>query len=515
LADKPAGAKGTELDVSAPPAAERLPVSRPELRIVLSGLMLALTLAALDQNIVATALPRIVSDLGGLAHLSWVVTAFLVASTATTPLYGKFSDIYGRKPAFMVSIVVFLIGSVLCGLARSMTGLIVFRAIQGLGAGGLITLSQTTIGDLVSPRERGRYQGLFAAVFAGCSVAGPLIGGFITQALDWRWIFYVNLPVGAVALALIGFGLRQRAPGAAHRIDYGGATLLVAATCCALLVLSWGGSVYPWLSPTILALTALAVVLATVLMAIERRAAEPVLPPRLFGNKVFVLGAAAISLGAMAIFSSSVFMPLFFQLVMGASPAIAGLRIAPLMGGVIVASFVGGRLVSRTGRYKIFPVIGLATAACGYCALFWAARSGLSVLPIEAMLVLVGLGVGCVMPNLTTAIQNAVSRADLGVATSAAAFFRALGGALGVAVSGTLLTTGLAHMLPVATGVSGGGSMGAIASLPPAQHLLVVEAYRHALSLVFLASAGIAALGFALVVFLPERPLRSVPASGD
>ena len=232
--------------------AESRPPTRREFRVVLGGLMLALTLAALDQNIVATALPRIVSDLGGLAHLSWVVTAFLVASTTTTPLYGKFSDIYGRKPAFMVSIIIFLLGSVLCGLAQGMTQLIVFRAIQGIGAGGLITLAQTTIGDLVSPRDRGRYQGLFAAVFAGCSVAGPLLGGFITDALSWRWIFYVNLPVGAVALMLIAVGLRKHRHAGTHRIDYAGALLLIAATCCALLVLSWGGSVYPWTSAPIL-----------------------------------------------------------------------------------------------------------------------------------------------------------------------------------------------------------------------------------------------------------------------
>ncbi|HZB91840.1 MAG TPA: MFS transporter, partial [Stellaceae bacterium] len=273
---------GFEQEMTAP--------TRQELRVVLAGLMLALTLAALDQNIVATALPRIVSDLGGLAHLSWVVTAFLVASTTTTPLYGKFSDIYGRKPAFMVSITVFLAASMLCGLAQGMTELIVFRGLQGLGAGGLITLAQTTIGDLVSPRERGRYQGLFASVFAGCSVAGPLLGGFITDALSWRWIFYVNLPVGAVALVLIAVGLRRHGRTRAHRIDYAGALLLIAATCCALLVLSWGGSVYPWFSTPVLVIGAAAVMLYAALALAEMMAAEPVLPPHLFTNTVFVLG---------------------------------------------------------------------------------------------------------------------------------------------------------------------------------------------------------------------------------
>jgi EmrB/QacA subfamily drug resistance transporter len=496
------GQTGLEPKVAAP--------TRRELRVVLAGLMLALTLAALDQNIVATALPRIVSDLGGLAHLSWVVTAFLVASTATTPLYGKFSDIYGRKPAFMVSIVVFLVGSVLCGLAQGMTQLIVFRAIQGLGAGGLITLAQTTIGDLVSPRERGRYQGLFAAVFAGCSVAGPLLGGFITDALSWRWIFYVNLPVGAVALALIAVGLGRHAGTRTHQIDYAGALLLVAATCCALLVLSWGGSMYPWLSPQVIGLGAASVVLCAALILVELRAAEPVLPPRLFANSVFVLGVLVISLSAMALFAAVVFLPLFFQLVLGASPTVAGLMISPMMGGVICASVLGGRLVSRTGRYKRFPVFGLAAATAAYLAMAGAAAFGTPVGWIEAVLVVMGLGIGFVMPNLTTAIQSAVARRDLGAATSAAAFLRSLGGALGVALSGAILTTGL-RGAPTA-GAAGAQDLDHIARLPPALHAAVVGAYAHALSATFLAGAAIAFCAFGVVLFLPERPLRSSQA---
>src|ERR1700733_1774723 len=248
-----------DFTMSAPDAPPPLKSSAgaQKLWLVFAGLMLALVLAALDQNIVATALPRIVSDLGGLAHLSWVVTAFLVASTMTTPLYGKLSDIFGRKPAFLVSITIFLAGSVLCGLSRTMTELIVFRAVQGLGAGGLITLSQTVVGDLVSPRERGRYQGLFAGVFAACSVVGPLLGGMITQALSWRWIFYVNLPVGAAAMFLIAIALRRHKRPVTHRIDYAGAALLTCGTVCLLLFLSWGGSVHPWLSPAMLALALL------------------------------------------------------------------------------------------------------------------------------------------------------------------------------------------------------------------------------------------------------------------
>ena len=328
--------------------------SRRELQMVLTGLMLALTLAALDQNIVATALPRITGELGGLQHLSWVVTAFIVASTVSAPLYGRLSDLYGRKPAFTVSIALFLLGSVLCAVAGDLTQLIGFRAIQGLGAGGLIVLAQTVIGDLVSPRERGRYQGLFAAVFAACSVAGPLIGGLITEYASWRWIFYVNLPVGAVALTLIAIGLRPHPPGGpAPHLDLTGAVLLVAGTCCLLLMLSWGGSAYPWTSVPIFGLGIAAIASFALLMAVERQAAQPIMPPDLFRNRVFVVGAAVIALAAMALFAAVVFLPLMFQLLMGASPARAGLMIAPMMGGVIIASFTGGRLVSRTGRYKL------------------------------------------------------------------------------------------------------------------------------------------------------------------
>lgn len=501
------GVGPNRLDNSAIATSERKLATRRELRVVLAGIMLALAMAALDQNIVATALPRIVSDLGGLAHISWVVTAFIVASTTTTPLYGKFSDIYGRKPAFLVSILVFLGGSILCGIAQSMTQLIVFRAIQGLGAGGLMTLAQTTIGDIVTPRERGRYQGLFASVFAGCSVAGPLLGGFLTDALSWRWIFYVNLPVGAVALALIAVGLRKHERTVAHRIDYAGAALLIAATTCVLLVLSWGGSIYPWSSIPVLVSAATAALLCAALALVEMRAAEPVLPLHLFTNRVFVIGVAVISFSAMALFAAAVFLPLFFQLVIGASPTDAGLMIAPMMGGVIVASFVGGRLVSRTGRYKRYPVFGLAAATLTYLAMGWAAAHGAPVGWIEAVLVVMGLGIGFVMPNLTTAIQNAVARRDLGAATAASAFLRSLGGAIGVALSGAILITQLRAAPSV--GTHGAQAIDRIADLPPAEHAAVVGSYAHALSDTFFAGGAIAACAFILVLFLPERPLRA------
>jgi EmrB/QacA subfamily drug resistance transporter len=493
-------------------------VSKRELYTVFAGLMLALTLASLDQNIVSTALPRIVSDLGGLAHLSWVVTAFMVTSTISTPLYGKLSDMYGRKPLFFTAIIIFLIGSIVCGLAQTMFQLILFRAIQGLGAGGLITLAQTTVGDLIVPRERGKYQGLFGAVFAACSVAGPILGGFITDALSWRWIFYVNLPVGAAALFLIAIGLRTHAHKVRHRIDYMGAAFLTCGTVCLLLFLSWGGSVYPWASPVIVGLAGMAALFFGLLYRQERRAPEPILAPHLFTNRVFVVAVSVIGLTAMALFGSLVFLPLFFQVVLGASPSRAGLMMAPLMGGVIVASITGGRLVSKFGRYKIFPVIGLIMGTSSFLALAWCAFTDQPTALIETALIGLGAGLGLVMPNLTVAIQNSVERSDMGAATSVSAFIRSLGGALGVAVAGTVLAIRLRQFLPASwTKTTASGSslleqgVQAIAQMAPGQHAILVNAYRHAIGTTFLTGAGVAALAFSIVLFLPERPLHATP----
>jgi EmrB/QacA subfamily drug resistance transporter len=487
------------------PAPPKPAAEGQKLGLVFAGLMLALVLAALDQNIVATALPRIVDELGGLAHLSWVVTAFMVASTMTTPLYGKLSDIFGRKPAFFVSIMIFLVGSVLCGLSRSMTELILFRAVQGLGAGGLITLSQTVVADLIPPRERGRYQGLFAGVFAACSVAGPLLGGVITDALSWHWIFYVNLPVGAAAMVLIGVGLKHRPNRVVHQVDYLGALWLSVATCCALLALSWGGNVYPWSSPVVLGLGGGAVVCIGLLTMTERRAAEPLLPPRLFRNRIFVLSVLAIGLSAMGMFAAAVFLPLYFQLVQGASPTAAGLMISPMMGGVIVASIGGGRLVSYTGRYKALVTAGLMAAAFSFATLAWSARSGGSAVMGEVILAVLGLGIGVSFPNLTTAIQNAVERADLGAATATSAFFRSLGGAVGVAVSGAILTARLQTLMP-----GGIRQLASDSAMTASEHAAVVFAYRHALATTFLTGAVIALAACAIVALSPERPLAAV-----
>lgn len=501
---------------------EMTPPSPREVRIVFAGLMLALALASLDQNIVAVALPQIVSDLGGLHHLSWVVTSFLVTSTAATPLYGKLSDMYGRKPLFVVAIITFLIGSSLCGLSRSMVELVVFRGIQGLGAGGLMVLAQTTIADLVAPRERGRFQGLFGAVFAVSSVAGPLLGGFITSALSWRWIFYVNLPVGIPALAMIFFGFKRPHHKVPHHIDYTAVALLTSATVALLLVLSWGGVQFPWSSPFILALAAASVALIALLVRTERRSEEPVLSPHIFHNRTVVVATGVMGLAFMGLFGAFVFLPLFFQLVLGMDPAKSGLLLAPMTGGLIVTSTLGGRRVSSTGKYKMLTVFGLGAATLSFIAVMLSAAGGGGIGVIETALIFLGCGFGMVMPNLVVALQNAVGPREMGAATATAAFFRQLGGTFGVAMSGAIMTAGLRGLHAEKwAGIARGGrslmdqGLREIAALPPAEREVVKEAYRHAISTTFLVGSIIIALAFILVLFLPEHPLRSAPGKEE
>jgi EmrB/QacA subfamily drug resistance transporter len=471
-------------------------------RQAITGILLVLALASLDGNIVAPALPRIVSDFGGLAHISWVVIGFAVASTASTPLYGKLSDQFGRRPAFFASIGLFLLGSVCCGGARSMASLILARAVQGAGAGGLIALSQTTIADLVSPRERGRYQGMIAAVFAASSVAGPLLGGLITDRLSWPWIFYINLPIGAAALAILAVSLKPKAVPVSRELDFGGFALMIGGTCSLLLALSWCGTVYAWASPQVLALLAFAFLQFALLIPLERHVKEPALPPRLFRNTVYTRGVLAVSLAATAMFGALVFIPLFFQLVLGESATEAGLRMAPMMGGLIVTSIMSGRLVTRTGRYKIFPVLGLAMAVLAFAGMAAAAHRGAGANVFDGCLVVLGAGLGFTMPNVTTAIQNAVPVADLGVATATAAFFRSLGAAFGVAAAGTILASSL--RLRSATGLG----LAQLHALPSVSQLQVTSAYGHALTMIFAAAAVCAGLACAVVLFLPELPLR-------
>ena len=495
------------------------PVTPRELRIVFAGLLLALALAALDQNIVSPALPQIVGDLGAMEHYSWVITAFLLTSTTTAPLYGKLSDMFGRKPLFLIAISIFLLGSVLCGQSSTMTQLIIFRGIQGMGAGGLITLAQTTIADMVAPRDRGKYQGVIAAVFGICSVAGPLLGGFLTEHASWRWIFYVNIPIGLVAMFLIAGSLKRHTKSVLRHIDYLGAALLTLGTTALLLLLSIAGDHQGWNSATekngvLAGLAATSLLAWAALFWQERRAIEPMLPPRLFVNPIFIRSVGVISLTFTAMLGSVAFIPLYFQLVLKASPQQAGLMMAPMMGGVITASVLGGMFVSKTGKYKILPIIGLACATAAYLTIASAMTHDWPTAVIEVSLIVLGTGIGLVMPNLTVAIQNCVDRSDLGAATAASAFFRSLGGSLGVAMCGALMMSQLHSLVPASFTVVGEEGRSVldegveqIRKRPIEEQMLLIDAYRHAIRATFLAGAALAAAGFVLALFVPEIPL--------
>jgi len=489
-----------------------------QILVILGGLMLGMLLAALDQTIVATALPTIVGDLGGLNHLSWVVTAYLVASTVTTPLYGKISDLYGRKKVFQFAIVVFLIGSALAGLSQNMLELIAFRGIQGIGAGGLMTLAMTIIGDIVPPRERGRYQGYMGAVFALSSVIGPLLGGFFVDQLSWRWVFYVNIPVGAVALVVTSAVLDLPSRRISHSIDYVGTALLVGGVGSVLLAVTWGGTQYPWSSPTIVRLGVAGAVLLAAFVAVERRVAEPVLPPYLFRNRVFTVATATMFIVGLAMFGGIIYLPLFLQVVTGRSATHAGLLLLPLILGIMFTAITSGRIISRTGRYKIFPVTGMLVMALGMYLLSTMGPTT-TTLDASAFMVVLGLGLGMVMQVLVLAVQNAVDPRDLGTATGAATFLRSMGGSFGVALFGAVLSNrlaaNLADLLPGGRLPPGSspdalkGSPAAILSLPEAVRGPVVEAFARSIDTVFLAGVPIAIIGFAISLLLREEPLRS------
>ncbi|MFC3127758.1 MDR family MFS transporter [Pseudoroseomonas globiformis] len=489
--------------------------NRPPVRTVLAGALLTMILAALDQNIVNTALPRMAADLGGMAHLSWVVTAFMLTSTITTPLYGKLSDMLGRRRLFFVAILLFLGGSLLSGSAQSMGQLIGFRALQGMGAGGLLVLSQAAIGDVVSPRQRPRYQGLFTGTFALASVAGPLLGGVITQSLSWRWVFYVNLPIGILALTMIAMGLRSAPPskGARRPVDWLGALLLAGATAALLLLLTWGGAEFAWLSATSLGLLAASFGLYAAFAWREARAPEPLIRLALFRNPVFARGVAVGGMMTFAMMGSTVFLPLYFQLVLGMEPARAGAMLLPQVIGMLLSSVLGGRIVAKLGRNRPFLLagLGLEAVALGSLAGFawWSASPWVFLISMGML----GLGMGMGMPNLTVAVQNAVAHRELGAATGAMTFLRSLGGAVGVAASGGILGTRLAASLQALGGqldlaaLTERGTV-AMAAFSPAQQAAVADAYRTALTGSFLLSGVVMSAAFLLVLGLPERTLR-------
>ena len=483
-----------------------------EIREVFIGLMIALGLGAIDQSIVATALPRIVSELGGVTHLSWVVTAYVLASTATMPLYGKLSDQYGRKPALYGAILIFLAGSALSGAAHSLLQLIVFRAVQGLGAGGLMPLAQIIIGDLVPPAQRGRRQGAIVAVFAVCSVLGPLAGGLITDWLSWHWIFYVNLPIGAVSLVVIARALRRSNVTHRRHIDYLGAALLTLATTALLLVLALGGTEWAWDSPQIAISACAAIVLSLVFVLHSRRTPEPVLPPELFGNRLFVVASAVLALTFMGMLGASLFFPLFFQLVIGVSASNSGFLTGPMMIGVVVSSVVNGRVLLRSGRYKRTQIVGLAVAVVSFAALAFGVATAQGLAFIEPVILALGLGLGLVMPNMTIAVQNALPLAHRGVGTATLAFFRSLGGLVGVAGAGAILSVQLHAAGAVGAASPPGDGQGALSS---EAHAALVEVYRHAIAIVFTTGVGVLALALVTIFLLPEIPLRATHAPAD
>ncbi|MGW0686335.1 DHA2 family efflux MFS transporter permease subunit [Streptomyces sp. NPDC002754] len=481
-------------------------------------------LASLDQTIVSTALPTIVSDLGGLEHLSWVVTAYMLAATAATPLWGKLGDQYGRKKLFQLAILIFLVGSALCGLSQNMGQLIGFRALQGLGGGGLMVLSMAIVGDIVSPRERGKYQGLFGAVFGATSVLGPLLGGLFTEHLSWRWVFYVNLPIGVVALLVIAGALHIPVRSTKHRIDYLGTFLVASVATCLVLVASLGGTTWAWGSPQIIGLAILGVALGVAFVFVEFRAREPVLPMRLFRVRTFTLSAIISFVIGFAMFGAMTYLPTFLQVVQGVTPTMSGVHMLPMVFGLLLSTTLSGQVVSRTGRWKMFPVAGTAITLVGLLLLHnmdeYTATGVMSL-----YFFVFGAGLGLVMQVLVLIVQNAVPYEDLGVATSGATFFRSIGASFGVAIFGTVFANHLGSRLgdalsgrqlpPGVTPDSLGADPRGIAALPPEVRAPVVHAYSTSITDVFLYAVPVTLLAFALALLLHEDPLRGSVTAPD
>lgn len=486
-----------------------------QLAAVFGGLMLVMLVAALDSTIVATAMPTIAHDLGGLDHISWVATAYLLAQTVVTPLYGKMGDLFGRRRVLQAGLVIFLAGSALCGLSGNFAELIIFRAIQGLGGGGLVVSAQAAIGDVVPPRERGRYQGVFGAVFGFATVIGPLVGGTLTTSLSWHWIFYINLPIGVVAFFVLAATMPATKARARPVVDYAGTGLLALGLAALILMVSVGGTTFPWLSGEVIGLGVATVIAIFLFFMVERRAAEPVLPPRLFKNAVFSSsGLVAVLLG-FAMFGAITFLPLYFQLVEGVSPTDSGLRILPLMAGLLITSIAGGQVVSRTGRYRVFPIAGTAVMTVGLFLLSTLSPTT-SALVSSLFMLVTGAGIGLVMQVLVVAVQNAVEYEDLGVATSGNTLLRNVGSSVGTAVIGTIFATQLASRLahafpgrPQLVQDSKGISAAALAALPPAVRAHFIDVYSNALGTAFQVAAFVSIAAFISAWFVKELPMRS------
>jgi EmrB/QacA subfamily drug resistance transporter len=493
-------------------------LTHQQILTVIIGLMAGMLLAALDQSIVGVALPRIVSDLGGLDHLSWVVTAYLLTSTASTPLWGKISDLYGRRRIFQIAIAIFIIGSALCGVSQNLFQLILFRAIQGIGGGGLFAIAFAVIGDIIPARERGRYQGYFGAVFGVSSIAGPLLGGFFTDGPGWRWIFWINVPFGIAALVITSIALKLPVVRRDHSIDYVGAGAIVGAVSSLLLYLNWAGERYGWTAWQGLALVALSIVLAVAFVFIERGAHEPIIPLSLFRNRIFSVGTIYSFLLGSAMFGAIIFLPVYFQTAKEMSATESGLAMLPAVLGILSCSIASGILLTRFGRYKIFPVAG-SIVMIGGLFLLSTIELDTPYWNIAIFAFLVGAGLGLSMQTITVAVQNSVEFRDMGVATSSVTFARSLGGAIGTAALGAVLGTRLVHYLgdqiPAGSNVST-NNIDAIKELPDGVKSIVLTAYTGAIGDIFLFTIPVAVLGLVAALFLKEIPLRtgaSAPAA--